>query len=63
MYNKFYKRLSPSSSAKGQVRLASVEPAEQEKSLTEGEVRALRAAISGWHGDSDGEDSDRSLDV
>ena len=63
VYNKFYKRLSPSSSAKGQVRLASVEPAAPEKSLTDGEVRALRAAISGWHDDSDGDDSDPSPDV
>jgi hypothetical protein len=63
VYNKFYKRHNSSPSAKGQVRLASVEPAEQEKSLTEGEVRALRAAISGWHDDSDDEDSYPSPDV
>ena len=63
MYNKFYKRLSSSSSTKGQVRLASVEPAAPEESLTDGEIRALRAAISGWHDDSDGDDSDPSPDV
>ena len=63
VYKKFYKRSSSSSSAKGQVRLASIEPTAPDESLTDGEVRALRAAISGWHDDSGGDGSDPSPDV
>jgi hypothetical protein len=63
VYKKFYKRPSSSSSAKGQVRVASADPAAPDEALTDGEVRALRAAISGWHDDSDGDSSDPGSDV
>lgn len=63
VYKKFYKRSSSSSSAKGQVSLASGDPAAPDDSLTDGEVRALRAAISSWANNSDGDSSDPGPDV
>ena len=63
VYKKFYKRSNSSSSAKGQVSLASGDPAAPDDSLTDGEVRALRAAISSWANNSDGDSSDPGPDV
>ena len=63
VYKKFYKRTSSSSPAKGQVRVATADSAASDEALTDGEIRALRAAISGWHDDSDGDSSDPGSDV
>jgi hypothetical protein len=67
VYKKFYKRpsssSSSSSSAKGQVRSATGDSATQDDSLTDSEVRALRAAMSSWEDNSDGDNSDSGSDV
>jgi len=63
VYKKFYKRPSSSSPAKGQVRSATGDSATQDDSLTDSEVRALRAAISSWNDNSDGDNSDSCSDA